>query len=200
MTLVRHKQVARSNGVVYHCTPCLRVVVDAAAAATRRRRRAAVVTGAVTYAACRIMAHVNGTYLGNLAFPFFSDTGRDKPAYYVFVTGAAVEAVLVLASLWCVYHRLETWLHEIRGLDLIPVGRWLDALCTVGCLFGAAAQPLLVTAAACDTSHHPRVHQMAADSFFCLSTISLLCFVSHMWIYACSMLVVPVVSVLRSVC
>ncbi|KAG5189985.1 hypothetical protein JKP88DRAFT_300166 [Tribonema minus] len=78
------------------------------------------------------------------------------------------------------FHRMKNWLHEIRGLDLIPVSLWLDVLCTVACFFGAIAQPVLVIAAMFDTSHYPAIHQTAADTFFCLSTISLLSFMSFM--------------------
>jgi Frag1/DRAM/Sfk1 family len=127
---------------------------------------------------CRILSTVYETYLGGIPVPFFSDTGRDEPAYYVFVSGAILEATFVVATLYTVYHRMRNWLHEVREVDRLHASRLLDVLCTVGTVVGVIAQPCLVFAAYNGTSSHPKAHQAAADTFFSMSTISLLCFMT----------------------
>ena len=43
-------------------------------------------------------------YIGGLSYPYFSDTGRDSPAYYVFAVGLTITALL-LAAIGLLNHR-----------------------------------------------------------------------------------------------
>ena len=47
-----------------------------------------------TYVVCIILAASLGTYTGGLDMPYFSDTGRDAPAYWVFAIGLTLSALL----------------------------------------------------------------------------------------------------------
>lgn len=149
-------------------------------AAVRFLPLSSVVVGLGTYVACRVIAVVEGTYLGGLPVPFcfFSDTGRDVPAYYVFVGGAMLSFFPSCVSFWLLYRRMLGWLNEMREPYLRPVVRWLERLCKGGCLLGLAAQPFLLTLTIFDTSRKPNIHQTAADTFFTLSVGALFCIVS----------------------
>lgn len=45
------------------------------------------VIGIGTIVACMIISRVRGDYTGGLVWPYISDTGRDKPQYYLFAVG-----------------------------------------------------------------------------------------------------------------
>ena len=49
-------------------------------------------------------------YIGGISYPYFSDTGRDAPAYYVFAVGLTITAALIAAVgvlNWRAYRQLD---------------------------------------------------------------------------------------------
>jgi DNA damage-regulated autophagy modulator protein 2 len=52
----------------------------------------------VTLFGCVLIAKAKGVYLSGMFWPFFSNTGRDKPAYYLFCAGLTTTAVLVAVT------------------------------------------------------------------------------------------------------
>ncbi|ETV66182.1 hypothetical protein, variant 5 [Aphanomyces astaci] len=48
---------------------------------------------------CIVITKTKDIYVGSLAWPYFSDMGRDDPAYYVFATGLCLTAIF-LALTW----------------------------------------------------------------------------------------------------
>lgn len=67
-----------------------------------RRAAPIVASGTVvtTLVTCLIIAKVNHVYTGGLAWPYFSDLGRDAPGYYIFCVGLSVVAVSLSATWW----------------------------------------------------------------------------------------------------
>jgi hypothetical protein len=59
----------------------------------------ATATIITTLVVCVIITKARNVYVGGLKWPYFSDMGRDKPAYYVFCIGLSLTAVTI-ASTW----------------------------------------------------------------------------------------------------
>ncbi|DAZ93719.1 TPA: hypothetical protein N0F65_009645 [Lagenidium giganteum] len=111
-------------------------------------------------------------YAGGLTWPYFSDMGREPPAYYVFCVG-----------LWCVAVSLFlTWYFNRQYQNSVltksiqlghtsPVIRRLSFFC---CALGMLSVIGLPVLAICSTTEYPSVHSNAAYFFFLLETVAVL--------------------------
>eukprot|EP00121_Abeoforma_whisleri_P014435 Awhi_evm1s13311 len=52
----------------------------------------------ITISTCVILSIVNDVYIGGISVPFISDTGRDKPQYYIFVVGLTLAGILLIPT------------------------------------------------------------------------------------------------------
>ena len=126
----------------------------------------------ISYVTCIIIAKKRDTYVGGIAFPYFSDIGRDKPAYYVFASLNTIASVLMFGFMLLQYYYLKAWFSmtganwQCRGISalvcglLAPIGSILLSLFT--------------------TNEHADLHLYSAYAFFvfilvyCILTITLM--------------------------
>ncbi|CAM9249714.1 unnamed protein product [Discosporangium mesarthrocarpum] len=135
---------------------------------------------ALTYLICRAMAEIQGSYLGDIPWPFMSDTGRDRPAQYVFISGLAVGGLCYVYSFRSVYLRMLAWLREAKAAGVeIPAG--LSYFAHTGLVFSLLAFPCLLGLTVFDTSRHPEVHQAFADTFFWCGTMGTSSYTVFFW-------------------
>ena len=66
---------------------------------------AACAVAIFTYIVCIIITVSNGTYIGGIPWPYFSDTGRDVPAYFLFAIGLTVVCLLYIPVSLVLLHR-----------------------------------------------------------------------------------------------
>nr|CCA20018.1 conserved hypothetical protein [Albugo laibachii Nc14] len=126
-----------------------------------------------TLITCYIIARVMHKYTNGLKWPFFSEIGRDTPAYYVFISGLTTIAV-TMCIVWfynaiiqrCIIHELvEKACIQDKAKSLFRMSN-ISVACVVLSSFGL---PIL---SIYNTTYH-RVHTTAAKWFFCLETIAL---------------------------
>eukprot|EP00756_Hemistasia_phaeocysticola_P003722 Hpha_TRINITY_DN12415_c0_g1::TRINITY_DN12415_c0_g1_i1::g.42658::m.42658 len=126
----------------------------------------------ITYASLIFVAYSEDTYIGGIPFPYFSDTGRDKPAYYAFAICLTVAAMLyaILHILLC-----DLYLHIIDairfrdsdGAELTRKGCFsYTTIARAAGIFAVFSAPFLIMLACFDTAHHASVHLYSAYVFF----------------------------------
>ena len=148
-------------------------------------RRAAIAASAcvlaiLTYIVCIAITVSNGTYIGGLSFPYFSDTGRDMPAYAVFSVGLTATCLLYIPLHLAVLREIKATEAGMAGAPSCCCGRpcGRGSRCSTACLAtGAAAcaivsAPFLSVLAIADTAFHADLHQYAAYLFFLLNVVS----------------------------
>ena len=153
-------------------------------------RRAAIAASAcvvavLTYIVCIAITVSNGTYIGGLSFPYFSDTGRDMPAYAVFSVGLTATCLLYIPL--HLYILREVKATEVKATEAGTAGAPScccgrpcggGSRCSTACqATGAAAcaivsAPFLSVLAIADTAFHADLHQYAAYLFFLLNVVS----------------------------
>jgi DNA damage-regulated autophagy modulator protein 2 len=93
-----------------------------------------------TLATCFIITRVKGIYVGGLSWPFFSDMGREAPAYYVFITGLSIVAI-ALSIMWQLNGKFQ---RSVFTEETKPIFHWAVSIATA---FGACSPiglPILV--------------------------------------------------------
>ncbi|KAJ0412018.1 hypothetical protein ATCC90586_004564 [Pythium insidiosum] len=132
----------------------------------------AVVTTLVT---CVILTKANDVYVGGLAWPYFSDMGRDPPGYYVFIVGLSITAV-TLAMTWHFNREFQLAVLvnplEVGQLMSATQGQSTRRWSSVGARLAMLSVIALPILAIFDTSSYPSVHNYSAYAFFLLQTIA----------------------------
>ncbi|KAJ0412015.1 hypothetical protein ATCC90586_004561 [Pythium insidiosum] len=125
---------------------------------------AALVVSVSTLVTCVIIAKTSNVYLSGLYWPFFSYTGRDKPAYYVFCTGLTITALLMIAT-WAFNFQFQHAALVKAQQSGADVKRHLK-MATITRFAGVISVFGLSLLAFFDTGKWPLTHQLAAYWFF----------------------------------
>ena len=130
-----------------------------------------------TYVLCIILSASLGTYTGGLDMPYFSDTGRDAPAYWCFATGLTLGAMLygtthVAVWFWIVKPQVDATLPP-RSLHWTPSrsAARLRAAAVAGPQLCGWSAPFLSILAIFDTAEWAGIHLLAAYVFFLLNVV-----------------------------
>jgi hypothetical protein len=112
---------------------------------------------------------LNDRYIGSLEYPYFSDTGRDKPGYYVFAVGLTISGVLLAAVTVLNWARIR---HLAGGPDAVGRAATAVKLAAASAVCGVLSAPFLATLAIADTVNYPTAHNLGAYAFFFFAVIS----------------------------
>ncbi|CEG39341.1 Uncharacterized conserved protein [Plasmopara halstedii] len=128
----------------------------------------------ITLLTCVSLAKAKDIYLGGLAWPYFSDTGRDAPAYTVFCAGLSIVAVALIVT-WTVNYKFQAELIEMKcqGNAEKVCGKYTRKCCLVVLVLGVLSTFGLPVLAFFSTTSYPDVHKYAAYWFFVLEAIAL---------------------------
>jgi hypothetical protein len=113
--------------------------------------RIACVILIATYLYCIIYGSAAGTFIGDIPFPYFSDTGRDPPSYYVFATFLTIVGIL-LASTHILLH--FAWLRPVinklqsEGKTVTNTKTYHDKCCSCCSIMGEATAAMVLSVAA----------------------------------------------------
>ncbi|ETV66178.1 hypothetical protein H257_17327 [Aphanomyces astaci] len=112
---------------------------------------------------CIVITKTKDIYVGSLAWPYFSDMGRDDPAYYVFATGLCLTAIF-LALTWTFNFRHQaTVLAHPEAKATPSLLRCSFAASTMGAVATIGLPILSIYRVSYD---HPEIHNYAAYFFF----------------------------------
>ncbi|DBA01859.1 TPA: LOW QUALITY PROTEIN: hypothetical protein N0F65_006007, partial [Lagenidium giganteum] len=125
-----------------------------------------------TLITCVAITKAKDIYVGGLHWPYFSDMGRDPPAYYVFCVGLCIAAV-ALAMTWIFNQQYQSRVlgRLVSSAQLSGGVRRVSVTCCVLAVLSTIGLPIL---SICSTSECPSVHNLAAYWFFLLETIAIL--------------------------
>ncbi|TYZ68310.1 hypothetical protein PybrP1_006207 [[Pythium] brassicae (nom. inval.)] len=126
----------------------------------------------VTLVTCLIITKSKHIYTGGLKWPYFSDMGRDAPAYYVFCVGLSLAAVM-LACTWAFNYQFQRAVLS-RPIQLGEIKRRTLRWATTCAVLGMASVVGLPVLAFFSTSSYPSLHNNAAYWFFLLETVAVL--------------------------
>jgi len=127
----------------------------------------------VAYVVCILIATTGDTYIGGISFPYFSDIGRDKPAYYVFASFISVAAICLMFLMPLQYYYVIQW-YQIEASS----SRKIPLIIAVVCAFVGAIGAILLSCFS--TTKYPDIHQYSAYAFFVLL---LLHAILSLWVY-----------------
>lgn len=87
-------------------------------------RKGLVVSGSslvmLSYCLCIVITVAEGTYIGGLTFPYFSDTGREGTSYFVFASLNTVASLLLMAFMPLQYQYVASFeLVQVRCLNTV---------------------------------------------------------------------------------
>lgn len=122
-----------------------------------------------TLIVCVIITKVNDVWVSGLSWPFFSDMGRDPPAYYVFVVGLTTLAIL-LAIAWHFNYRFQARVlrdeaHIFSLMSNEPTKRLL-LIARIVLVSGIVSTIGLPVLSIFDVSSYVQVHVVGAYWFF----------------------------------
>ncbi|ETP34643.1 hypothetical protein F442_17055 [Phytophthora nicotianae P10297] len=142
-------------------------------AVTARRAAPVVASGMVviTLVTCLIVAKTNNVYTGGLAWPYFSDLGRDSPGYYIFCLGLTIVAMALCAT-WYFNYKFQSSALRIPTL-LGYVSPFVDWTARASTAFGIISTVGLPILAFFSTASYPSLHNNAAYWFFLLETMAI---------------------------
>ncbi|KUF80932.1 hypothetical protein AM587_10012507 [Phytophthora nicotianae] len=116
-------------------------------AVTARRAAPVVASGMVviTLVTCLIVAKTNNVYTGGLAWPYFSDLGRDSPGYYIFCLGLTIVAMALCAT-WYFNYKFQSSALRIPTLlgYVSPFVDWTARASTAFGIISTVGLPILV--------------------------------------------------------
>jgi hypothetical protein len=147
----------------------------------------------ITLWICFTIAKIRKVYTGGLAWPFFSDIGRDKPGYYVFVTGLTCAAIVSVFAFYfnAAYQKVIVQrFNQTPGISVkkfvpyaIRIARFLGMISTIGL-------PVLTL---WDTANHEFMHHLGARWFFLLQLLASIvnAFVSYQFYKMCQQAIIP---------
>uniref|UniRef100_A0A7S3LXB5 CWH43-like N-terminal domain-containing protein n=1 Tax=Palpitomonas bilix TaxID=652834 RepID=A0A7S3LXB5_9EUKA len=106
--------------------------------------------------------------IGGIEFPYISDTGRDPPAYYVFVIGMVLNAVLFICD------GAENFL-RVRTAATLILDNQAKAknirIALASLIFTVIASLALSLLAGLDTRNYPDMHNYSAYLFFLCAVV-----------------------------
>jgi len=106
----------------------------------------------VSYVVCIGLAV--GTYIGGLKFPYFSDTGREAPGYYVFASLNSVASILLLGFVILQYKFVKAWTDDAKCRNVTAT------------VFGAIAPVFSIILSVVSSNTNDDVHFYSAILFF----------------------------------
>ncbi|KAL3660251.1 hypothetical protein V7S43_014781 [Phytophthora oleae] len=129
----------------------------------------------VTLITCVSLAKTKDIYLGGLAWPYFSDTGRDAPAYSIFCVGLTVVAAALIVT-WIANYQFQCELIEKKESHESSdnaYGKSIRKYCGIVRVLGVISAVGLPVLAFFSTTSYPDVHKYAAYWFFVLEAFAL---------------------------
>eukprot|EP00732_Lithocolla_globosa_P005861 Lithocolla_globosa_v1_NODE_6364_length_1097_cov_49.337812.p1 type:complete len:288 gc:universal NODE_6364_length_1097_cov_49.337812:1027-164(-) len=113
----------------------------------------------ISYVICLIIVAATDTYTGGLKFPYFSDTGRDPPGYYVFAILNSIAGCTVIAFAFLQHIYMKHWFETID----FPKWKILSLISTAFLFISGVSVPLL---SIFSTSDYPDLHSYSSYAFF----------------------------------
>ncbi|KAG9397932.1 hypothetical protein AC1031_016350 [Aphanomyces cochlioides] len=127
----------------------------------------------VTLITCFAIAKAKDIYVGSLSWPYFSDMGRDDPAYYVFVVGLCLTAIFLLLTWWFNWQFQASVLSHSAAKQTAPPS--LSRCNTAASIMGMLSTIGLPILSIYRVSYpHPEVHNYAAYFFFVFQAAAVL--------------------------
>lgn len=135
---------------------------------------------------CVGMTLSEGVYIGGIRWPYFSDTGREPPTYYIFAVGLSLTSLLMATSNVLFWHRTygrkdgnkAARISIVKGLK-VAAGCPCDGGCCNRASMSLVAVKLVCVSCICliltacfSTTSFPNVHQYTAYGFFFLQTVA----------------------------
>ncbi|KAF4129323.1 Frag1/DRAM/Sfk1 family [Phytophthora infestans] len=143
--------------------------VESLTVGTRVAPIVATTTVITTLITCVSLAKTKEIYLGGLAWPYFSDTGRDAPGYSVFCAGLTIVAIALILT-WVANYQFQREIVDKASQDNWKLIRKYCELVRVLGVCSAFGLPVL---AFFSTTSYPDVHKYAAYWFFVLEAVAL---------------------------
>ncbi|KAG3081602.1 hypothetical protein PI124_g19165 [Phytophthora idaei] len=127
-----------------------------------------------TLITCVSLAKAKDIYLGGLAWPYFSDTGRDAPGYSVFCVGLSIVAIALILT-WLANYQFQLELVDKESQENADnlYGKSIRKYCEIVRVLGVFSAFGLPVLAFFSTTSYPDVHKYAAYWFFVLEAIAL---------------------------
>ncbi|KAE9042387.1 hypothetical protein PR003_g6365 [Phytophthora rubi] len=127
-----------------------------------------------TLITCVSVAKAKDIYLGGLAWPYFSDTGRDAPGYTIFCVGLTTVAVVLILT-WITNYEFQRELMERESRDNTEnhYAASIRKYCEVVRVLGVVSTFGLPVLAFFSTTSHDAIHKYAAYWFFVLEAVAL---------------------------
>lgn len=141
---------------------------------TRLAPMVATTVVVVTLITCVSVAKAKDIYLGGLAWPYFSDTGRDAPGYSIFCVGLTVVAVALVLT-WITNYQFQCQLIEkgVHESSDHAYGESIRKYCKIVRVLGVLSALGLPVLAFFSTTSYDDVHKYAAYWFFVLEAFAL---------------------------
>jgi len=119
----------------------------------------------IAYIYCITYALLKNTYIGGIKWPFFSDTGRDKPNYYIFASALSISGFLLMITYYYMYQLIkELNLPNENGNQ--AMSKKLIIFCYIGTFFGFFIGPFMACTGIFDDVHNPTLHFTGAYGTF----------------------------------
>ncbi|OWY93407.1 hypothetical protein PHMEG_00037213, partial [Phytophthora megakarya] len=128
----------------------------------------------VTLITCVSIAKAKDIYLGGLAWPYFSDTGRDAPGYSIFCAGLTIVAIALVLT-WLANYEFQRQLidKESQGSAENLYEPNIRKYCEIVRVLGVLSVFGLPILAFFSTTSYPDTHKYAAYWFFVLEAVAL---------------------------
>jgi len=130
------------------------------------------ITG-TAYIYCIGYALYNDIYIGGIKWPFFSDTGRDKPNYYVFATALSISGFLLMITYYYMY-RLIKELNVTNDKGDKAISKKLLIYSYLGTFFGFFIGPFMAMTGIFDDVHSPDKHFIGAYGTFATMLLNMI--------------------------
>jgi len=115
---------------------------------------------------CVTIQRSRGYFTRDIAYPFFSDVGRDPPNTYIFTFGLAIAACFQIICVSFIHRRVVCpMLRDVNAQSM-----WRLAYTALS--FGILAAPFLPLIGWFPVNSHERAHAQVAKAYFVLTLIS----------------------------
>jgi len=129
------------------------------------------------YTFLAIYARTSGTYTSNIDLPYFSDTGRDRPAYYVFAVGLSFCAFVVIGIHVALLYRFLPVVSALAEQSGVRVGiRRHKTLLKTNAALGVFSAPFLAMVGLFPTDRYSVAHSTGSLTFFSCSAASMMAY------------------------
>mmetsp|Transcript_9222 Transcript_9222/g.10518 ORF Transcript_9222/g.10518 Transcript_9222/m.10518 type:complete len:257 (-) Transcript_9222:328-1098(-) len=111
------------------------------------------------YVSCIAISKSNDIYVGGLTFPYFSDTGREKPASYIFSSFITLASIALVGFSILQYQYMKAWNTKLVYTNVLAsVFLFVAAFCSA-------------TLSIVSSNESLDIHFYSAISFFVLTTL-----------------------------